>query len=154
MTFPVLWTNKVKLNTSQGGGKNFTLAIGLRAKYNYSSLLIFSTLFTFQLYSVFSCALSWNCFVFDRRPAWAGLMLLATGSHSQQRCSTTIKGVNIKQWKRGSHACCYCIIALLSSIHLWSGYSFNLTHSANYALTWSTKIVHYHYSNFNAAIDY
>jgi len=58
MTFPVLWTNKVKLNTSQGGGKNFTLAIGLRAKYNYSSLLIFSTLFTFQLYSVFSCALS------------------------------------------------------------------------------------------------
>ena len=32
-----------------------TLAIGLRAKYNYSSLLIFSTLFTFQLYSVFSC---------------------------------------------------------------------------------------------------
>jgi len=35
-----------------------TLAIGLRAKYNYSSLLIFSTLFTFQLYSVFSCSLS------------------------------------------------------------------------------------------------
>jgi len=29
-----------------------TLAIGLLAKYNYSSLLIFSTLFTFQLYSV------------------------------------------------------------------------------------------------------
>ena len=35
-----------------------TLAIGLRAKCNYSSLLIFSTLFTFQLYSVFSCSLS------------------------------------------------------------------------------------------------
>ena len=78
-------------------------------------------------------------------------MLLASGSHSQQRCSTTTKGVKIKQWKRGSHACCYCIIALLSSIHLCSGYSFKLTHSANYALTWSTKIVHYRYSYFNTA---
>ena len=47
-----------RLSALEGGGKNFTLAIGLRAKYNYSSLLIFSTLFTFQLYSVFSCALS------------------------------------------------------------------------------------------------
>ena len=35
-----------------GGGKNFTLAIGLLARYNYNSLLIFSTLFTFQLYSM------------------------------------------------------------------------------------------------------
>jgi len=47
-----------RLPALEGGGKNFTLAIGLRAKYNYSSLLIFSTLFTFQLYSVFSFALS------------------------------------------------------------------------------------------------
>ena len=100
--------------------------------------------------NLFSCSLSWNCFVFDRRSAWAGLMLLATGSHSQQRCSTT-KGVKIKQWKRGSHACCCCIIALLSSVHFCSGYSLNLTHAANYALTWSTKVVHYRYSNFNTA---
>jgi len=112
MTFPFLWTNKGKLNTSQNDNVHTHLQ-SITPRVN-----------------LFSCSLSWNCFVFDRRSAWAGLMLLSTGSHSQQRCSITTKGVKIKQWK--GHACCYCIIALLSSIHLCSGYSFNLTHSANY----------------------
>ena len=157
MTFPFLWTNKVKLNTSQNNNDHTHLQLRIwsitshtchssAGKVYYNSLLIFSTLFTFQLYSMrwmhygevglitprvnhFSCTLSWNCFVFDRRSAWAGLMLLAMGSHSQQRCSTTTKGVKTKQYKRGRHACCYCIIALPSSIHLCSGYSFSLTHS-------------------------
>ena len=139
MTFPFLWTNKVKLNTSQNDNVHTHLQ-SITPRVN-----------------LFSCSLSWNCFVFGRRSAWAGLMLLATGSHSQQRCSITTTGVKIKQWK--GHACCYCIIALLSSIHLCSGYSFKLTHSANYALTWSTKIVHcfivlYRYSDFTTAMDY
>jgi len=149
-----------RLSALEGGGKNFTLAIGLRQ----SIIVVHCS--SFRLFLLSSCTqcshVRWVetvLFLIDRRSAWAGLMLLATGSHSQQRCSTTTKGVKIKQWK--GHACCYCIIALLSSIHLCSGYSFNLrpTHSANYALTWSTKIVHcfivhYRYSDFTTAMDY